>query len=206
MGTNTTPVHGSSLLLSGLSVSNILPALSSVASNCEVDDGVKLLTTSDGATPSTSATTGLLTLPTTSLALPPSPTSTAEPIDVELVSNIVEDKTVGDCILEEGLFYVAGWVVRMLQDFTSEGEFTRNIDTFWPHSNITNNLEMALGRLGAFNSLLSTHPEHASLLESISIKKIVMCRLGAEIRQRNRALSYKENKLTADRKLSTFTT
>ena len=86
-----------------------------------------------------------------------------------------------------------------------EEEFTRNIDTFWPHTNITNNLEMTLGRLGAFNSLLSTHPEHASLLESISIKKCVMCRLGAEIRVRNMALSYKEKKIAADRKLSTFT-
>lgn len=84
-----------------------------------------------------------------------------------------------------------------------EGEFARYINTFWPHSNITNNLEMTLETLGAFNSLLSTHPEHASLIESISIKKFVICRLGAEIRQRNRALSY--NKLTADRKLSTFT-
>ena len=86
-----------------------------------------------------------------------------------------------------------------------EEEFKKNIDTFWPHTNITNKFEMTLGRLGAFNSLLSTHPEHASLLESISIKKFVMCRLGAEIRVRNMALSYKENKSIADRKLSTFT-
>lgn len=71
-----------------------------------------------------------------------------------------------------------------------DGEFARNINTFWPRSNITNNLEMTLENLGDFNSLLSTHPEHASLIESISIKKFVMCR----------------NKLTANRKLSTFTT
>ena len=86
-----------------------------------------------------------------------------------------------------------------------EEEFQKNIDSFWPHTNITNNVEMTLGRLGAFNSLLSTHPEHASLQESISIKKFVMCRLGAEIRTRNMALNYKQKKLTADRKLSTFT-
>ncbi|KAL0993559.1 hypothetical protein UPYG_G00109730 [Umbra pygmaea] len=180
-----------------------------------------------------------------SLALPP-PTTAIEPMDVELVSDIVEDKTVGDCIQEEGLFYVAGWVVWILQQEERVGAFpdcevlllrpthqdhsyaasnehpylagkkytpaanlmrpseeffvciqlleeelTRNIDTFWPHTNVTNSLEMTLWRLGAFNSLLSTHPEHASLLESISIKKSFMCRLGAEIRVRNRALSYK---------------
>ncbi|KAF1384400.1 hypothetical protein PFLUV_G00119740 [Perca fluviatilis] len=195
----------------------------------------------------TAALRGLsqLTLVTTSLALPP---PTIEPMDVQLVADIVEDKTVGDCIQEEGLFYVAGWVVRILQQEETvrvcphckvlllgpthknhsyassedhpflaakkytlaanlmrpseeffvciqslEEEFTRNIDTFWPHTNITNNLEMTLGRLGAFNSLLSTHPEHASLLESISIKKSVMCRLGNKSEEQGFELQRKEN-------------
>ncbi|CAM4569919.1 unnamed protein product [Leuciscus chuanchicus] len=150
--------------LRGLSVSNILPALSSVTSSCEVDDGVTLLTTSsDGATPSTSATTGLLMPPTTSLAVPLSPT--AEPMDVG----------VRHCGRQGYLYYTM--THKTAQRHTStvtvghqrsffeciqllEGEFARNINNFWPHSNITNNLEMTLENLGAFNSLLSTHPEH----------------------------------------------
>ncbi|CAM4597223.1 unnamed protein product [Leuciscus chuanchicus] len=95
--------------LRGLSVSNILPALSaSAASNCEVDDGTTLLATvSEDAIPSTT------TAPMTSLALPTSLTTEIEDEELVLMSDIVEDKTVGDCIEEEGLFYVAGWLVRV---------------------------------------------------------------------------------------------
>ncbi|XP_075315925.1 uncharacterized protein LOC142375667 [Odontesthes bonariensis] len=91
--------------LRGLSVSNILPALSSSGtSNCEVDDGTTLLATvSDDTIPSTTA-------PPTSLA--PGEVEAGEQM---VVSDIVEDKTVGDCLQEEGLHYVAGWVIRVLQ-------------------------------------------------------------------------------------------
>ncbi|CAL8391542.1 unnamed protein product [Arctogadus glacialis] len=128
--------------------------------------------------------------------------------------------TVGDCIQEEGLFYVAGWLVRVLQKeeivqacphcevlllgarhqdhsyatsedqpfleakkYTAtanlmrpsegffaaiqllEGEFAGNAnsDAFWPLTQITKKMERALGSLGVFNSLFSSHPEHASL-------------------------------------------
>ncbi|CAM4294257.1 unnamed protein product [Leuciscus chuanchicus] len=50
----------------------------------------------------------------TSLALPTSLTTEIEDEELVLMSDIVEDKTVGDCI-EEGLFYVADWLVRVLQ-------------------------------------------------------------------------------------------
>ncbi|CAL8406654.1 unnamed protein product [Arctogadus glacialis] len=63
---------------------------------------------SEDAIPSTS------TAPMTSMALPT--TLTTEIEDEEpVVADIVEDQTVGDCIQEEGLFYVAGWLVRVLQ-------------------------------------------------------------------------------------------
>ncbi|CAM4570411.1 unnamed protein product [Leuciscus chuanchicus] len=239
--------------LRGLSVSNILPALSaSAASNCEVDDGTTLLATvSEDAIPSTT------TAPMTSLALPTSLTTEIEDEELVLMSDIVEDKTVGDCIEEEGLFYVAGWLVRVLQQeeiiqacphcevlllgdrhqdhnyaasvdqpfleakkYTAsanlmkkcfaaiqllEGEFARHIDTFWPHNQITQKMERTLANLGVFNSLFSSHPEHASLLETIAIKKFVMCRLGAEIRERNRRLSKQQSAIAAQRKLSSFT-
>ena len=56
-----------------------------------------------------------------------------------------------------------------------------------------------------FKSLFSSHPEHAILLETIAIKKFVMCRLGGEIRERNRRLSKQQMAKAAQRKLSTFT-
>ena len=86
-----------------------------------------------------------------------------------------------------------------------EGEFGRNIDAFWPLTQITKKMERALGSLGVFKSLFSSHPEHAILLETIAIKKIVMCRLGGEIRERNRRLSKQQTAKAAQRKLSTFT-
>ena len=73
--------------LRGLSVANILPALSaSTASNCELDDGTTLLASmSEDAIPSTS------TAPMTSMALPT--TLTTEMEDEEpVVSDIVEDQ------------------------------------------------------------------------------------------------------------------
>ena len=86
-----------------------------------------------------------------------------------------------------------------------EGEFGRNIDAFWPLTQITKKMERALGSLGVFKSLFSSHPEHAILLETITIKKFVMCRLGGEIRERNRRLSKQQTAKAAQRKLSTFT-
>ncbi|CAL8249951.1 unnamed protein product [Arctogadus glacialis] len=141
------------------------------------------------------------------------------PRHATVVSDFVEDQTVGDCIQEEGLFYVAGWLVQVLQKeeivqayphcevlllgtrhqdhsyatsedhpfleakkYTAtanlmrplegffaaiqllEGEFARNINAFWPLTQITKKIERALGSLGVFNSLFSSHPEHASLL------------------------------------------
>ncbi|XP_075321270.1 uncharacterized protein LOC142379836 [Odontesthes bonariensis] len=62
-----------------------------------------LATVSDDTIPSTTA-------PPTSLA--PGEVEAGEQM---VVSDIVEDKTVGDCLQEEGLHYVAGWVIRVLQ-------------------------------------------------------------------------------------------
>ncbi|CAL8363194.1 unnamed protein product [Boreogadus saida] len=46
-----------------------------------------------------------------------------------------------------------------------EREFAGNAnsDAFWPLTQITKKMERALGSLGVFNSLFSSHPEHASL-------------------------------------------
>lgn len=57
----------------------------------------------------------------------------------------------------------------------------------------------------AFKEIFKIHPEHASLIEAISLQKFAMCRLGAEIRQRNKDLSVPNQKKVAERKRSSFT-
>ncbi|XP_063742544.1 uncharacterized protein LOC134876619 isoform X1 [Eleginops maclovinus] len=260
--------------LRGLSVSHIMTSLSNT-SNCEEDAGFPLLANLQLAAPPSRTNedmevqSEMLPQPTTpspgdhnpaTLTLQPKTLPTEGTTEEMVAQDIVEDQTIGDCILEEGLFYVAGWLVRMLQKdqaiqvchhcevlllgstlhdhsyaspqehpfleakrFTPnanlmrpstrffnavrdlEEAFGRNINTFWPKSGVRQNLEKTLEGTEAFKEFHRDHPEHALLIEEISIKKCTMCRLGAEIRIRNRGLSAINEKKVAEKKVSTFT-
>ncbi|KAK7149293.1 hypothetical protein R3I94_008808 [Phoxinus phoxinus] len=147
----------------------------------------------------------------TSLALPTSLTTEIEDEELVLMSDIVEDKTVGDCIEEEGLFYVAGWLVRVLQQ--------KEIIQACPHCEV-----LLLGDRHQDHSYAASvdHPfleakkytasanlmkpsENFSAAIQLLEGEFAMCRLGAEIRERNRRLSKQQSAIAAQRKLSSFT-
>lgn len=86
-----------------------------------------------------------------------------------------------------------------------EEAFARNIKIFWPRSGVCQNLVKTLEGTEAFSEIFREHPEHASLIEAVSLQKFTMCRLGAEIRIRNRDLSVHNQTKVAEKKLSTFT-
>ena len=87
-----------------------------------------------------------------------------------------------------------------------EAHIRREMPTLLRKRNITKHLKTSLRAAGVFAELHKTHPSHSKKIEEVALRKFIMCRVGAELRQRNvKQIKHRGEKATAKRKLSCFT-